>query len=216
VPGQVGKCTAVKGTPHGARTACGAKTDGDACSQQVCDGMTLTTCAGFVGATVVCRTASCGEAKAVSAASCDGAGSCPAPTTTACGGLGCDGAACRTSCSTASDCLDGYQCADAVCKPKTATCTEDGVNVVLTNGSTSRCYPLRCVAGACLEQCSASTDCAGGLVCDLTSKACIAPESAAAAEEGGCAISTTGGHTQASWGVLSLVGLASILARRRR
>jgi len=216
IAGLEGKCTPVKGAPSGGRPACAG--GADACSTKLCDGVTTATCAGFVGGEVACRVASCTAGKATAAASCDGMGACPATVVTSCGGFLCDPTtkACKTACAAASDCAEGYECQSGACKPTIATCSEDASTVLLQGGEFTRCYPLRCRAGACLTQCTATDDCAGSFVCDVASKTCVPGAAAPAADDGGC----TQAPSRSRAPSIILVGVAlaislSVVRRRR-
>ena len=113
VAGSVGTCSPVAGPPHGARTACAS--DGSACAGS-CDGSQRTSCA-YPDGSVTCRAGACADGVVTQAASCDGAGACPASQQNSCGGFACDGDACRTSCSDSSECAEGHTCAGGTCTP---------------------------------------------------------------------------------------------------
>ncbi len=210
LPGRLGTCAPVKGAPHGSRAKC----EGDSCAARLCDGTDRAKCAGWVGVETACRVATCIEGKATSGATCDGMGSCPAATTVDCLEVRCDPAtsACRTSCTSAAECASGFDCMAGACKPITATCSEDLGSARLPDGTSQRCYPLVCRAGACLSQCVASTDCAPGFVCDAVEKTCVAGAPAATEGDGGCAH----GRTADSRLAIPLLALAMGLTRRAR
>ncbi|MFO0585663.1 MAG: hypothetical protein U0229_25560 [Anaeromyxobacter sp.] len=138
VAGHAGTCSPATGVPHGARAACA--TDGSACGG-ACDGADRTNCA---YPTSSCRTASCTGGTATLAASCDGAGHCPAAQTQACAPYTCSAGACAGNCSVDSDCATGSYCAAGVCAPK------------LTPGSacgaSGQCASGFCVDGVCCDQ----------------------------------------------------------------
>ncbi len=138
VAGSVGLCVAVSGAPHGARTACaGSGTCGGSC-----DGSNVAACAYPM---VSCRGASCTAGVATSAASCDGAGSCPAPVTTSCNPYACGASACKTSCSADADCASADYCdGTGACVPKKA----DG----LACGGSNQCGSGSCTDGVCCNQ----------------------------------------------------------------
>ena len=120
VPGSEGRCTAVVGAPHGDRPACEATSD-EVCGATQCDGVTTTTCAGFVNEGQPCREASCTDGVAILPASCDGTGSCPAVETQNCAPYVCAGSVCGTSCEDDTDCAPPNVCApDGRCVPPTA------------------------------------------------------------------------------------------------
>jgi hypothetical protein len=73
----------------------------------------------------VCQPASCADAVANTAATCNGAGTCVPGQSASCGLFACDPAtsACRTTCSTADHCTAPATCnqANGVCQPATVT-----------------------------------------------------------------------------------------------
>ena len=105
-----GTCTAVTGVPSGSRAPC----VGERACQGSCDGITRDVCA-FPGATVTCQDATCANAIANAASTCDGAGSCEQPTSQSCGAYVCDATTCKTSCATDKDCGDAYYCVHSQC-----------------------------------------------------------------------------------------------------
>ena len=115
VPGQVGTCTTVIGSPHGARQAC--VTDGSACGG-ACDGSDPAACA-YPGAAVQCRALSCTDGVVTEAASCNGSGTCPAKVQDSCGGAACNGTACGSSaCTSDAQCASNASCVAGVCQTK--------------------------------------------------------------------------------------------------
>ena len=139
VSGSVGQCVAVAGAPHGARPACG--TDGSSCGG-ACDGVTTAACA---YPTAQCRGASCSAGVETASASCNGAGSCPAPVTTSCSPYACGPTSCKTSCAADSDCAAADYCNGAgTCVPKKA----DGVACTASN----QCGNGNCADGVCCNQ----------------------------------------------------------------
>jgi hypothetical protein len=208
--GTVGACTQVVGAPRGGRTACGGA---GSCAGS-CVAGNRTTC---TFPTTSCRAASCTAGTATASASCDGAGACPAASTSSCGAYQCDGTgnACRTSCAADAECASGYACVGSACvagKSLGATCTTNGE---CANG---HCVDGVCCNAACTGQCQAcdvagkvgtcsnvtgathggraactgTGICAGN--CDGTGAACAYPSSsttcAAASCSGGTAHST--------------------------
>lgn len=215
VAGSVGKCVAVKGGPHAARPACpGAEVD--VCARASCDGAARDACKGFTSSSVECRKATCTDGKAVSPATCTGAGACPAVVVTACGGYACDaaGLACRTQCTAASDCVEGFVCHDARCEPKTATCSPDNRKSVLRDGGEKACEPFACdpATGNCFDRCTSSQQCLPGFACDGDKCAPVAAPGMAA--DGGCQL---GAGPSGSFAALAMVaGLLGRLRRRAR
>jgi hypothetical protein len=82
--GRLGTCSPVEGAPRGGRSACA----GSAPCQGACDGEARQACA-YPGSEVECGAASCRDGVETAAATCDGAGGCPAGETRACGACGC-------------------------------------------------------------------------------------------------------------------------------
>jgi hypothetical protein len=139
-----GKCSTVTtGQPHGSRPACnGAGVPNNSCAGS-CDGA-------FPGkcdySTSQCRPQSCYDAtNETLAANCDGNGSCPTLQTMSCGAFICSGAACKTSCQTASDCAAGATadyCQGGQCYAKQV----NGVSCTATAQCQSNCC---CSTGLC-------------------------------------------------------------------
>jgi len=111
VAGHAGVCTAVMGSPHGARPACAS--DGSACGG-ACDGTGRAACA-YPGTSTLCSAAACDAGVATSAAACAGAGSCPAARQVVCATGTCDGVACAQACSVDADCPSGHVCSGGAC-----------------------------------------------------------------------------------------------------
>lgn len=150
--GALGTCSPVTGAPHAARMAC--STDGSLCGG-ACNGTTRDACA-YPGESTSCRAASCADGSATMAASCDGAGACPAPSQVACGAFACGATACIGNCAQDNDCAAGNYCAAGVCTPKQtigATCSGNA------QCSSGFCVDGVCCNNACQGQCQA---------CDIT------------------------------------------------
>jgi len=88
--------------------------------------------------TTSCRNASCTSGVATAAATCNGSGACPAPSSANCDPYVCGPTACKTTCTVASDCASGATCTSGVCSVSSA-CTatnalidnfDDGNNLV--------------------------------------------------------------------------------------
>jgi len=212
VMGSVGACLAVKGAPRGARPACDAPS-GELCKARSCDALERTTCAAFAATTVTCRVATCSAGGAISASTCDGAGNCPAPTTTSCAGFVCDAttSSCKTTCAGNADCRDGYECTGGACRASTARCSDDATTVLLPGGAFERCYPGICRAGVCTTKCGSTADCAPRFVCETSSGTCVLGSATTEEEPGGCGF---GGGGSATGGALVLALLALGRARR--
>src|SRR5207253_227100 len=105
------------------------------------------------------------------AASCNGAGLCPAPVTTNCTPFTCGATACKTSCVADTDCITGDFCSAGVCVPK------KGNGGVFT--ATNQCTTGFCVDGFCCNS-----------VCSGACQACAAAKTGGS--NGVCASMTTG------------------------
>jgi hypothetical protein len=142
----------------------------------------------------------------------------------------CGGAlSCTGTCGPAHDCVGsgaGAQCARPRCTSASggvgaAVCLAQGAACPLEDAVAFDCGAYACAPafGACLSSCSASTDCAGGYLCDEASKSCVAPPPSAAS--GGCAIGATGAPGEPSrarllGGVFTLAALGVLSRARRR
>jgi len=214
VPGQAGKCTPVRGAPRAGKPACA--TDGtNACANRVCNGTDGKSCAGYAGAEIECRAASCATGEATPAATCDGKGACPAPTKVSCGGYACDavGSRCREVCATDEGCAAEHQCIGGKCLVRRAACSDDGLAAFAADGTLTRCAPFRCKGGSCATSCATTDDCSPGSLCDPSGK-CVAPN-AADGGDGGCTMSPRAGVTP--WWLLGIViaAVARLRVRRR-
>jgi hypothetical protein len=221
--GKVGTCSTVMGTPIAPRADC--KGTG------VCKG----TCSGSSGCTYPNQGTTCGDSKctgdvAQPAAFCDGSGTCTTPGTKNCLPYGCNTTmgACRTTCTTDTQCAGGAQCnaTTGQCAVTSNTC-KDATTVIAPSGTETSCAPYKCTAGVCGEVCTTNSDCAGGASC-VKSK-CVAdvvldagtPEGGAppgdasiTTQQGacGCRLSDVESNVRAPWAAASL---ALLLARRR-
>jgi hypothetical protein len=123
---------------------------------------------------------------------------------------------CTGTCSGDGKCVGagaGSQCAPSKCtSPQAgvgpAICASRGARCPSNEVTPFDCAPYACepIFGACRTSCAASSDCAGGNVCDIGSKTCVAPSGSAPADSGGCSY---GGSATASpiWLLLALVSL---------
>jgi hypothetical protein len=184
VAGSLGTCANVPNNitdPHarcGANGTCGntgACNGSGACQQQP--------------TSVQCGNPSCSGTSAAGtgtlATFCSGAGSCSTATTMSCGQYRCGTTACKTSCSTDTDCIDSAFCSGGVCTAKLgggATCT--GANQCSTGFCTDG---VCCNVSACTGTCNA---------CNVNgSGTCAAILSGKAAPAGQCATGATCGNT---------------------
>ena len=104
VTGSKGTCTSVgagNAEPHG---LCPTSTTNVCGNTGACTA--AQTCAQAAN-TISCGNASCSGGTATSATTCDGAGSCRAPTVQTCNPYVCGATACKSSCLTDADCAAG-------------------------------------------------------------------------------------------------------------
>jgi uncharacterized protein (TIGR03382 family) len=211
VAGSVGRCSSVKGAPHGVRTGCAPSSD-PICGASACDGVTTASCT-FVPAATTCGQ-SCNDAQLISRA-CDGLGRCVAGSVTACTkNLGCAGpSACKERCDVDADCTNSLSCSPSgACVPASSCAPSDDHTAVSARGSVQDCAPYRCgSAGACNTKCVSVDDCAVPNACDPAGR-CV-PPATPTGDAGGCAST----HGQKGWpgAALVLLVLMATLARRR-
>jgi hypothetical protein len=152
--GHVGTCTTLtSGAPHGARPACSGTAVGTTCGSQ-CAGTSATACS-YPTKTAPCSANACASGIETHASFCDGAGKCN-DVARSCGAFVCDGTgvACKTVCTTPSDCAAGFWCTVGVCVPVAdlgKECT-----------SSAMCSTGNCVDGVCCAtaSCGAGSSCA--------------------------------------------------------
>jgi len=207
--GSEGSCVPVKGAPHSMRTPC--KGDPTACGG-ACDGVKPNECA-YAPATKECgsKCATGIEVKSL----CDGAGTCAVSAPRPCGAYACDGeTACRTSCGTNADCGDKYGCVGGKCVPAQSKCSDDNSRSIGFDGKESACGSYLCdpALGACRNECTASIECAPGLLCNLGNKQCEAPTAAPTESDGGCSYGAGGSSSSAA---LAFLAMALLLRGRR-
>ncbi len=219
-----GICSPVTGDPVGQRTACPAAAGTDPCSAKSCDGaQDRTQCVGHVGSKVSCRPASCAPATgalpptATLTAACDGTGACPTAKTVVCSPFACKGDTCGQTCASDAECDPKYRCSNKQCVVG-ATC-KDTHTVLSGDNKTTDCSPYGCVAGKCGTTCNSVADCAEGFACD-DARQCVPLSSVgagASSDQGGCGCRVGSSSSSQGWAALaSLLGVASILTRRRR
>ena len=148
-----GTCTFLSGAAHTGRSCGGTGLCAGTCQAQAA-------CA-FPGATTSCRDASCSASSGTSAASCDGAGNCPAPVVTPCRANQCLNATmCLTTCGT-QPCTGATFCdGNGICQPKKAM----GATCVLA---------AECANGSCADGFCCSRPCNGACeACNVTPGTC--------------------------------------------
>jgi MYXO-CTERM domain-containing protein len=213
VDGEYGTCVPVFGKPHGSRSACAAGGSAEPCSASTCNGEERGKCT-HAGSDVACRTATCTQGVATLAAGCDAKGACQPETTVACAPYVCGTDACKTECSSATDCVAGTSC-----DSKTQRCVSDarcdGHVLTAGNGEQTDCAPFTCDAkGFCLHACTESSECVTPYVCK--DKSCTLPEAPAASpDDNGCGCRLPAGGTSGSSWIL-LLGAAAFARRRRK
>jgi len=156
VAGAEGTCTAVTGTPHGSRAACGGAGAGTACGAK-CDGADRVKC-NFPGSGVACGTAGCSGSVETHVGTCSGAGAC-SDVPKSCGTYACGATACKTSCAGPTDCIGGYYCKAGSCVP--------------TEGLGKDCTKVSdCATGFCVDGvCCGVASCAAGSACNAKATA---------------------------------------------
>jgi len=150
--GKIGTCSAITGAPRGSRPPCEASTSLECAAR--CDGVATGICT-FPPSTTPCSADACATGIETHRRLCDGVGRCgDVPKT--CGAYVCGTTACKTSCSTHSDCAAGFACSSGACVPA------PGLGAACS--TSTPCHPsLFCTDGVC---CSTSA-CASGTKCNL-------------------------------------------------
>ncbi len=220
--GSVGTCTAFTGDPAAHdRPAC----TGTGKCAGTCDGNNTATCT-YPDSTTLCEGTAC-AGNVFQPKVCDGQGGCVDGQSKDCGNYACDATAgaCKTSCKSDTDCASGSSCNTTTgqCAAQSSTC-KNATTVQQANGQEQSCEPYRCVAGACQQQCSSSSDCAPGYDCQ--SSQCVPapdagsdagnPSSGAASSNntGGCGCSVP--HRSGPTPLFALGGLLFVVFERRR
>ena len=120
-------------------------------------------------------------------------------------------------CTSNADCVAPNTCDTASGKcVASGKCDVDGFTAVSADGATKTdCRPFRCNAsGACITECTTSSECVAPNVCDTASKTCVAPAAPGdSGDSGGCSAGR-GGSTLG--GAFLLVAALGMIARRRR
>jgi Dickkopf N-terminal cysteine-rich region len=150
LPGTLGTCTSLPAaTKPRDPSACPASAASTCGLDGFCDG--AGSCRRYSSATM-CRTGTCDGGAMVNAYACDGSGNCKPSPTVICAPYSCnpDTGLCYESCTVASQCATGQQCAAASCgkRMKGATC-----------GSGDDCLSGFCADGVCCN-----VACQGGCV----------------------------------------------------
>jgi hypothetical protein len=207
-----GKCVPVTGAPRGVRPL-GVDPGGDVCKAQTCNGSEVAACNLPKGNE--CAAAACSGSTFTAAGTCDGAGACSKPAPKECKPFGCSDTGCRTSCTTASDCANGFTCSGGACiEASGTTCKPDLTAAVTKDGKELACEPYLCQlsTGACGDSCASSAQCAGGFVCNASK--CEPPPAASGDSGGGCSVSR--GSKGIMTGSLFALVTLGLLSRRRR
>ena len=213
VAGSVGLCVPVpSGTPHGTRAACEGA--GTACAG-VCNGMAAS-CT-YTNGTTPCGT-TCALGEQINSVCSNGKCIVATALASECFPYVCDGEAkCRSTCASASDCVNGYACVDKNCKPANTLCANDGHTVVDGEGHETDCTPYVCSGGQCASTCMSASDCVTPNVCNDMSQCVALPSGGGgSASACACAIGARGGAgTGCGGGGLALAALAATRRRRR-
>jgi MYXO-CTERM domain-containing protein len=160
-----------------------------------------------------CGTPSCASGLA-SFSECDGKGACVAETSP-CAPFGCGANGCLDTCVSTDDCAQGFTCNPTTgnCVPAAGKCLSDGITLETGPGETKNCSPYRCQGGECTDPCVTSSHCTSGFACDQGE--CIQLEGEASDDGGGCGC-RLGSKQRDGSGLLLLLGIASLMLRRRQ
>jgi hypothetical protein len=156
-------CSQAKtGQPSGTCAAVAAGTDPDnecaadatSCGHNgMCDGAGA---CGLSPAGTVCAAGACSAGTETPARTCDGAGICQTVTTGSCGAFMCGATACKTTCTTSTDCVTGYFCSAGSCVAQEANGT--------ACAASSDCASGFCVDGVCCNSaCTGSCQTCGAV-----------------------------------------------------
>jgi hypothetical protein len=147
---------------------------------------------------------------------CTDVGSGPPPREPrACGGYACGATGCRTRCTLAEHCVEGFRCTSGACTPRPSReCDGSGLASVETaTGAQTSCGAYRCdSSGECRTRCVGTGDCAPDHACDLPTATCVPTD---ARRTGGCAVATTD-RGRARCAVVATLGLLLVILVRRR
>jgi hypothetical protein len=216
-----GSCVGVVGAPAAGHAVCPSGAGGDVCRTATCDGLTRASCAGFVGASTMCRAASCADGIATAAAVCDQKGACQAAVTSQCTPYVCEGDVCATSCKSDADCATTFRC-DATtgsCVSRSAASCDGMHTLKAPDGTTMDCAPYACIGTNCKTSCVSVLDCVFPAQCSPEGM-CLAAASGASTPNGsggGCGCVFAGDARSAGASAFALFGaVAAFVARRRR
>ena len=204
----------------------GATASCHACS--VAAGSTADGFCGFASTTTECAEASCtGPGMIRAAGMCDGQGACQDGAESACaGGYACLDGACLDSCSTASECVDGYWCSEAnAC----AVLSANGADC----GGPDECSSGFCVDGVCCNEACEDGTCASG-TCEALADGGTGgtggaggsggasgsggskPAAGSGDDDDGCGCRTVGHASREGIPLVLLMAAALLTSRRRR
>jgi len=209
VPGSVGTCTTIAGSPHPSHPPCASS--GAAGCGGTCDGSHVDACV-YPQAGTSCASTCSGNMETDD--TCDGNGTCvPGSPATCRNNLRCNAAtgACYSTCSESSQCAAGYVCAAGKCAPG-AGCSDPHTSQGPTGAQDCRPYTCDGVTGLCNSVCTTVDQCSAPSVCDFTG-ACVPPPDTSALP-GGCAIAPARSSEAPQMPVLSSLVIAWALRSR--
>ena len=208
-----GTCGPAKDHTNPHQDACPTSTSSTCGADGMCDGKGG--CRLYYPAGTSCGPdASCQNGAQTTATTCDGSGTCAAPTTMLCGAYACGtDDHCRGSCAAESDCAQGFTCDATKCVPKSGSTCKDDHTVLDSKGNPTLCDPYVCSGGACKSKCTSIDDCVSPNVCDAASKQCIAANGESPGETTSCGFRVPGSGSEPEqegrWlGAALLAGLA--------
>jgi hypothetical protein len=215
-----GLCSAVtSGLPHGGRASCAGV--GPCAAQCTADSATQCT---FPNSSTVCGGAACsGQAAAIQAPLCNGAGSCLPPTTVVCNPYVCSGNACSTTCGSDADCVTGYVCSSGACEAAVPDAgAEAGLDAGADAGDASAAGSGGTGSGA-----TGGTGASGGSGGSGASAAAAGSDAdagdagpkrpgAPVEDDGGCGCRVAAPEHDSTRGMALIAGIALLAAARRR
>jgi hypothetical protein len=214
IPGMIGTCSTVNGTPRGSRTPC---TSQNANCGGTCDGVHDDVCTYPPNGTA-CGTSCTGSQESDGA--CDGFGTCVTGAPADCrNNFECNPTLgiCYTSCTENSQCTSGYLCAAGACAPGTV-CVDAHTSQGPTGAQDCGAYSCANATGLCNTKCTTVDDCGEPNVCNFSGACVPAPNTSTL--EGGCSIGAPRGDRGRlalfALPVLALGGLLRNRTSRRR